>query len=113
MIRKREEEKLQNRCEGLLETYKIKYLHLTTAINRRIAGERHSFSVEGNKGYPDLMILLPGRIVLFVELKSKAGKLTNEQKMVMEELQGLGFQYHVCRDFDVFREIIEKERKKR
>jgi hypothetical protein len=59
-------------------------------------------------GVSDLIIVLPSKI-LFVELKSKVGRQSVEQKGFMEKVEALGFDYHLIRNLDDFIEIIENE----
>jgi hypothetical protein len=46
-------------------------------------------------GEPDLRIYLSGARVIFFELKTSKGKLSNEQKKRIRELQALGFSVNV------------------
>ena len=56
-------------------------------------------------GEPDVVLALPGR-VLFIELKKKGGKLSQEQLGVEAWLRKLGYQLHVVRSFEQFLSIV-------
>ena len=42
-------------------------------------------------GIPDLIILMPNKEVLFLEMKRRKGKLNPSQKKVIPEIENLGF----------------------
>ncbi len=50
-------------------------------------------------GVSDLVLVLPGRVV-FVEIKTPAGRLSPAQKAFREAVQGLGHPYVVWRSLD-------------
>ena len=58
-------------------------------------------------GIPDLIICTGGKI-LFIEMKSSKGILSDTQREVMAMLTGYGFEYAVCHSFDEFRECVIK-----
>jgi hypothetical protein len=103
---KRDESYIQSLCESYLTMRHIPYLHLTTAIKRRIMGRFYVFPVEGMTGYPDLIIFLPKGRVLLVELKSEKGKLSDDQKRVFPELEAKGHLIFIVRSFEAFKELI-------
>lgn len=57
-------------------------------------------------GEADFCCLLPGGRVLFVECKSKIGKLSSEQLAISRWMAKLGHQYHVVRSFTEFLAIL-------
>lgn len=57
---------------------------------RSAGGIAYKFSSPGNDGVPDRLIVLPGGRVIFVELKTKRGKLTKLQKMQLNRLWNRG-----------------------
>ena len=59
-----------------------------------------------SKGHPDLVIALPGGRVLWIELKSSAGRLSPEQKQVRLKLLALGQEWHEVRSYRQFLEIV-------
>ncbi len=60
--------------EGLLNTYQWKWVHFRPARTEK--GWRTA--VSGHKGFPDYVAVKDGRFLL-IELKSEAGKLSEEQ----------------------------------
>lgn len=46
-------------------------------------------------GLPDRLVLLPGGVVFFVEVKTTGKKPTAVQRVVHKKLRGLGFTVHV------------------
>jgi len=60
-------------------------------------------------GVPDLHIPIAkkGFHGLYIELKNgKAGKVSDNQKTIMEKLQSEGYRCEVCRSFDEFRNVV-------
>ena len=60
------------------------------------------------RGVADLICVLPNK-VLFIELKSKTGRQSIEQKQFMEKVEGLGFEYHLIRNIEDFIELINEK----
>lgn len=51
-------------------------------------------------GFPDLIVLAPGSKTLFIELKSKVGVLSDNQKAIHPRILTLGFPLLVARTLD-------------
>lgn len=62
-------------------------------------------------GVTDTVIMLNNGVTLFIELKTKTGRLSEEQKKFGSELVKRGHHAYVCRSLDDFIEIIEKHTK--
>lgn len=58
----------------------------------------------GSVGIPDRMVLLPGRTMIFIEVKTLVGKLTPRQEWWGRTIEQLGFGYEIVRS----RESIDK-----
>lgn len=57
---------------------------------KQLGGKAYKFVSPGNAGVPDRIVVLPGRVPVFVELKAADGKLTKLQERKIEELRKLG-----------------------
>lgn len=57
---------------------------------KKIGGKAYKFVSPGNSGVPDRLVVFHGRAPIFVELKTKAGKLTELQEVQIERLRSLG-----------------------
>lgn len=57
-------------------------------------------------GWPDIVLILHKR-VLFIELKSKRGRLSNDQKMMKLQFMALGHEIHEIRSYKAFLELTE------
>ena len=61
-------------------------------------------------GVPDLHIPMAknGFHGLYIELKNgKVGKVSENQKTIMEKLQSEGYRCEVCRSFDEFKNVVD------
>jgi hypothetical protein len=59
------------------------------------------------EGNPDLVICLPKGRTVWVECKSKDGRLSEAQKKVATQLLGAGHEWHEVRSYNRFLSIIE------
>lgn len=57
-------------------------------------------------GVSDLIVVLPNKI-LFVELKTRTGKQSPNQKTFEEKIEFLGFDYHIVRSLEEFKTLIK------
>lgn len=72
---------------------------------------KNYFSMLGSlAGVSDLICVLPNHI-LFIEMKSKTGRQSLEQKQFQQKVESLGFDYYLIRSFDEFHNLIESELK--
>lgn len=58
----------------------------------------------------DAVIALPGRRVLWLELKSATGKLKAHQKLMAQMLLTLGHEWHKVKTFKKFKEIVYEKK---
>lgn len=58
------------------------------------------------EGEPDFILCLPGR-VLFIECKTRTGKLSHEQAATQAWLRKLGHEMHVVRSIEEFWEVVK------
>ena len=68
--------------------------HLMWAVARQ-GGVTYKVKALGRPGFPDRVVILPGREIWLVELKTKGGRLSAVQKRFAEEMKRLGAMY-VC-----------------
>jgi VRR-NUC domain-containing protein len=74
----------------------------TVIAMARALGWRHYHTHDSRHsaaGFPDLVLWRPGR-VLFVELKTDAGRLTDAQRATIDSLRDAGARAHVWRPAD-------------
>lgn len=57
-------------------------------------------------GWPDIIAVKPGGGFLGLELKAEGGRLSPEQKAVLEALEGCGASYAVIRSLDDLKETL-------
>ena len=58
------------------------------------------------RGVSDLVVLLKDGRALFCELKSEDGTQSREQRIFQQKVERLGFEYHVVRSEQQFKDII-------
>jgi hypothetical protein len=94
------EESLQRTCVALLRLYEargwLSYCHVPNG-GQRTKAEAGVFKALGTRaGVPDLLVFLPGGVLLQVELKAGRGKLSPAQRAWHETMKSLGFRVTVC-----------------
>jgi len=62
---------------------------------KSVGGKAYKFISPGSPGAPDRIVVLPGGVVMFVELKTKNGKLSAYQEMRIAELRNLNVDVYV------------------
>ena len=60
-------------------------------------GKAYKFVSPGHVGVADRIVLLPGGVVWFVELKTATGRLSPWQKLFAAEMRRMGMNYIVIR----------------
>ena len=60
-------------------------------------------------GYPDRIVMFPGKSVFWVELKSKGRKLRPLQELRHKELKSIGQRVYTCDSTKSVDDVIEKE----
>lgn len=92
---------------GRLSDYLI---HIPNGGSRNVI-EAAKFKKMGVKaGVPDLQLLVPNGLIhgLWIELKSKAGKLQPSQRLMMQRLEEQGYMCKVCFGADEAIQEIKK-----
>jgi hypothetical protein len=96
--------------EAILQKQVVDYLRavlphsIVAAIpnaSRRTTGGRAGNAVYGlTIGIPDLMVILPKGRIVFFELKSEKGRVSDAQLNIHLKLQALNHECAVCRNLD-------------
>lgn len=75
---------------------------------RKLGGLCYKFTSPGAPGVPDRIIILPGGLVVFVELKTEIGRLAKIQKWRIEELRKRGANVRVLKGMDQVLAFLEE-----
>ena len=67
---------------------------------RREGGKAYKWVSPGNVGVPDRIVFFPDGEIYFVELKTDNGKVSPQQKIQLNRLNGLGQDARVIRGMD-------------
>jgi len=57
-------------------------------------------------GVSDLIVVLKGKVI-FVEVKNDKGKQSPKQVLFQQQVENLGFKYHLVRNLEDFKKCIE------
>ena len=79
-----------------------------TAGIRRIGGVAYKFTSPGHTGVPDRLVLLPGGVVKFVELKTTVGRVSPVQSAQIRRIRALGFDVRVLHGADEVEEFLKE-----
>ena len=77
---------------------------------RAMGGEAFKWVSPGNDGVPDRIVMLPGGIVVFVELKADRGRLAGVQRVQIRRIQRWGQEVVVVQGMDELDQFIERMR---
>lgn len=75
---------------------------------RRRGGLCYKFTSPGNPGVPDRIVILPTGEVIFVELKTEIGRLSNLQKWQREEMIKRGADVRVLKGWEKVKTFLEE-----
>lgn len=73
---------------------------------REAGGRAYKFVSPGNAGVPDRIVMLPGGVLAFVELKAPGGKPTKIQLAQHKKIEALGFKVFVIDSKEKVEELI-------
>lgn len=106
----RPEQQIQQACVfylGILRRIgKLSYFHCPNGGYRSAIEGRVFKSLGVIPGIPDLIILLPKGRIIFIEVKSEKGRISENQKMFHVELERLGHAVYIIRGVDDLKEIL-------
>lgn len=84
-----------------------------SALERRLVAEARKaggmclkFTSPSTRGVPDRIVLLPGGVMSFVELKAPGRKPTRLQRIMHERIRELGFRVAVVDSLDGIGEVV-------
>jgi hypothetical protein len=75
---------------------------------KRLGGQAVKFVSPASAGWPDRLVLLPGGKVMFIELKTGTGKLSELQKYRLKVLGDLGFDARVLYGHDEVKGFLDE-----
>lgn len=73
---------------------------------RKMGGIAYKFVSPGNDGVPDRIVVIDGHVI-FVELKTETGKLTEIQKRQIERLKKCGAKVEVLKGADDVKNFLD------
>ena len=71
-------------------------------------GKAYKWVSPGHVGVADRIVLLPGGVVWFVELKTATGRLSPWQKLFAADLRRMGMNYIVIRSKEDVDELLQR-----
>ena len=77
---------------------------------KRLGGCAYKWVSPGRDGVPDRIVVLPGGIIWFVELKTDKGRVSPRQEFQLNFLDSLGFNTIVVRGMDECRQFLRAMR---
>lgn len=81
--------------------------HLVREVRKR-GGLCYKFISPGSPGVPDRIVILPGGVTVYVELKTESGRLANIQKWQIEELRKRGAAVRVLKGMNQVLAFLEE-----
>lgn len=82
------------------------------SLVKQHGGKYIKFYSSAETGIPDRVVVLPGGVVIFVELKRpKGGKLSAMQKYQIEQLRDLDCWVEVVKNYEQIDELFQKYEK--
>lgn len=75
---------------------------------KKLGGLYYKFMSPNLPGVPDRIVIMPGGRVIFVELKTEIGRLSNIQKWVIEEMRQRGADVRVIKGWPAARAFLDE-----
>jgi len=85
-------------------------LKIFAVPNADVSSDAHRikmFSTGVEAGVADLIVLLPGAQIIFVEVKTEIGRLSPKQTKFSIDVDELGFCYYMVRSIEQFKNLPE------
>ena len=73
---------------------------------KKLGGIAYKFTSPGNNGVPDRIVLLPGGVIKFVELKRQGGQTSKLQDMQITRIRKMGFDVRIIDNMDELDEFL-------
>lgn len=77
---------------------------------KKLGGQSYKFVSPGCTGVPDRMVIMPGGRIVFAELKTDDGVLSERQKYVIDGMRRMGAEVEVVRGETGVSWFLEKMR---
>lgn len=77
---------------------------------RKLGGRAYKFVSPGNDGAPDRIVVLPGSVPKFIELKTETGRLSSLQNVQIKKLKDLGQDVRVLYGLEDVKRFLEEMR---
>ena len=74
---------------------------------KKLGGVCLKYSNQNMAGFPDRLILLPGAVTIWIELKSKGKHTTALQDIRLRALNKLGYDTYICDNKEAIDKIIK------
>ena len=74
---------------------------------KKLGGRAYKWVSPGNAGVPDRIVIFPGQVPVFVELKADGGTLTALQEAQISRLEALGQRVRVVRGMDGLNQFFQ------
>jgi hypothetical protein len=107
------ESKLQEEINDWLRNNDIMYYHRQKGAYHKPKSQNFTTRIVNGKKvkckHPDLNVYPFAKIVIFIELKTPTGKLSEEQENFQDWANEKGHTFYVCRSFVEFLGIMFKE----
>lgn len=97
--------------QGCVKWFRLQYPHylcFSCPMEATYRNKTYFSNIGAMAGVSDLIVVLPNQ-VLFIEMKSKTGRQSVEQKTFQQHVEQLGFEYWIIRSFDEFKSLIESK----
>lgn len=75
---------------------------------RKLGGRAYKFVSPGNDGVPGRIVVLPGRVPKFIELKTETGRLSSLQNVQIKKLKDLGQDVRVLYGLEDVKRFLEE-----
>lgn len=75
---------------------------------KKLGGLYYKFVSPNLPGVPDRIVIMPGGRVIFVELKTEIGRLSNIQKWVIEEMRQRGADVRVIKGWPAAKAFLDE-----